>query len=627
MCGIAGIVDSRLDRTVDELLIREMCRAIHHRGPDDGGLWCEGGVGIGMTRLSIIDVAGGHQPIFNEDGSVAVVFNGEIYNHDDIRRDLEDRGHRFRTRVDSETIVHLYEEYDRDCVDHLRGMFAFAVWDSRKRKLFIARDRLGIKPLHYTSNNGRLIFSSEIKSILSVPGVARAASADALVAYMAYGYVPAPLTMFEGISKLPAGHWLEFADGEVAVEPYWDVEYRPDHSRSEEETVDGVLEILDEAVRMRLMSEVPLGAFLSGGTDSSVVVGLMARHMTSPVKTFSIGFDFDRYSELGYARKVAEHFKTEHHEHIVTPDVLGLVGRLIDQFDEPFSDSSAIPTYYVSELARERVTVALSGDGGDELFAGYSRFFDDSHVRMATRVPVALRKALLEPLTRAFPADARGIDYMRDAVGTRDEQYVRRITGGVSSIYRQVFSGRTVAAVESTDPLRFVRPYLDHMAAGNVLSRRQYVDTKMYLCDDILTKVDRTSMLVSLEARVPILDHKVVEFAATIPAAMHTRGSGMKHVLKKAAERLMPSAMVNRPKMGFGIPLGEWIQTDWAELADDLVLGPRSSERGNLNPEFVQRVMAEHRRGRRDNGTMIWRLMVLELWYRSKLEGETLALA
>jgi len=600
-----------------------MCNTMEHRGPDDTGIWCGPGAGIGMTRLAIIDVSHGSQPMFNEDGSIAVVFNGEIYNHEILRDMLESRGHQFTTHADTEVIAHLYEEFGRDCVDHLRGMFTLALWDTRAKRLFIARDRLGIKPLHYLVDGDRLLFASEIKALLAASGGPHQVCDDALVAYVGYGYVPAPLTMFDGIKKLPAGHRLEYCNGQITIEQYWDVDYRPNYDRSEDETVDDVLSIIDEAVRIRLMSEVPLGAFLSGGTDSSVVVAMMAKNMSEPVKTFSIGFDVARHNELGYARAVAEHFKTSHYEQVVNPKSVDVVRALVDQFDEPFADSSAIPTYYLSKMTRDHVTVALSGDGGDELFGGYYRFFDRSHVRLASQVPVRLRNAILEPVTAALPESASGIDYLRDTLGTQDEQYIRRLTSGTSTVHNRIFSERIRASATSTNPDRFAARYFDRIANKSTLSRRQYVDTKTYLCDDILTKVDRTSMLVSLEARVPLLDHVLVEYAATIPPSMHTRGTGMKHILKKAAERLMPAQLVNRPKMGFGIPLGQWIRHDWAPLAEDLLLGPRAASRENFREGYVSRIVDEHRRGRRDNGEMIWRLMMLELWYRRTIDAQS----
>jgi asparagine synthase (glutamine-hydrolysing) len=623
MCGITGIVQSDRGVRVSEDALRAMCAAIRHRGPDDTGVFIDGGVGLGMTRLSIIDVAGGHQPIFNEDRTCAIVFNGEIYNHLDVRRELERRGHRYATRSDTETILHAYEEFGERCVTHLRGMFAIAIWDARRGRLFLARDRLGKKPLYYAlspGTGGRLIFGSEIKAILAHPGVARRVDAQALVDYVAWGYVPDPLSIYEGISKLPPAHFLVYENGSVRVERYWGVAYTPPR-RPEPEAfyVERTLEILDEAVRIRLMSEVPLGAFLSGGTDSSAVVALMAKHSREPVKTFSIGFEEKEYDELHYARRVAEHFHTDHYEEIVRPDAEHDVPALVRQFDEPFADSSMIPTYYVSRTARKRVTVSLSGDGGDELFAGYLRYVDPPLTRALSRAPLFARRALFGTLARLLPEGARGIDRLRDLSGTADAYYVRQMTHGLATIHRAVFSSEIARRVD-TDPARIAAPFLAAAGSLDVLSRRQYLDTHTYLPGDILTKVDRTSMMVSLESRAPLLDHVLAEFAATIPVELRMKGMTTKYILKKVAERLMPREMVYRPKLGFAIPVTHWLRNEWAAKSEELVLGPRALERGLFRESYLRRIMDEHRRGHRDNSSMIWSLMVLEMWWREAMD-------
>jgi len=621
MCGIAGIVYADPGARVSEDRLLAMCDAIRHRGPDDHGIHVAGQAGIGMRRLSIIDVAGGHQPIFNEDKSKVIVFNGEIYNHARVREELERRGHRYQTRSDTETILHAYEEYGTACVTHLRGMFGIAIWDSASRRLFLARDRMGKKPLYYSETNGRLVFASELKAILALPDVARRVDPQAIVDYMAWGYVPDPLTAFEGISKLPPAHWLTYENGRVHIERYWDVDYtRREPAQPEAHYVERTLAILDEAVRIRLMSEVPLGAFLSGGTDSSVVVALMARHSATPVKTFSIGFEEPEYNELGYARRVADHFKTEHHEEIVRPDAQRDVLALVRQFDEPFADSSMLPTYYVSRMARRHVTVALSGDGGDELFAGYLRYVDPASVRAANHLPPMLRRAAIAPLLALMPAGARGTDRLRDMLGSSDDQYVRRMTRGMSAVRREVFSAATLARA-GADPARVAAPFLSNLRHADALSRRQYLDTHTYLPGDILTKVDRTSMAVSLEARAPLLDHELAEFAATIPPELRLRGMTTKYILKKVAERLMPAELVHRPKMGFGVPVAYWLKREWASHTDELVLGERALARGVFRPEYLKRIVAEHRLGKRDNSSLIWSLMVLELWWREFIDA------
>ncbi|HEU4365705.1 MAG TPA: asparagine synthase (glutamine-hydrolyzing) [Candidatus Krumholzibacteria bacterium] len=622
MCGIAGIVHASPDVRISAAHLRLMCDAIRHRGPDDDGYHVAGNAGLGMRRLSIIDVAGGHQPIFNEDRSLAIVFNGEIYNHLDVRAELERRGHRYATRADTETILHAYEEYGDACVTHLRGMFTIAIWDAPRQRLFLARDRLGKKPLYYTQPSGadgQLAFASELKAILALPGVERRVDRQALADYAAWGYVPDPLSICRGVVKLPPAHYLVYENNRVRVEKYWDVDYG--HTRRaepEEFYVDRALEILDEAVRIRLMSEVPLGAFLSGGTDSSVVVALMTKHTAGRVKTFSIGFEEKRYNELPYARAVADHFRTEHHEEVVRPEAERDVLALVKQFDEPFADSSMIPTYYVSRLARRHVTVALSGDGGDELFAGYLRYVDPESVRVANRFPASLRDAVLGPLTGVLPPGTRGIDRLRNLMGGADDQYVRHMTGGISQLRREVFEPAFLAGID--DPARIASPFLSAVRAADALSRRQYLDTHTYLSGDILTKVDRASMMVSLEARAPLLDHVLAEFAATIPVELRMKGMTTKYILKRVAERLMPAELVHRPKMGFAVPVAFWLRKEWADRSDDLVRGKRALDRGTFRPAFLNRIMNEHRAGRRDNSTMIWRLMMLELWYREWMD-------
>jgi len=620
MCGIAGIVAADELHPDDRGRVRLMRDVMTHRGPDGEGYLIDGLAGLGMRRLAIIDLATGDQPIFNEDRSCAIVYNGEIYNHHDVRRELERRGHRYATHSDTESILHAYEEYGVDCVRHLRGMFAIAIWDAPRRRLFLARDRFGKKPLYYTTPAGpaaRLAFGSELKAILALPDVARRVNSQAVADYVAWGYVPDPLSIYQGISKLPPAHWLTYEDGRVRVERYWDVSYEPRVTREPEEFyVERTLAILDEAVRIRLMSEVPLGAFLSGGTDSSIVVALMAKHSHDRVKTFSIGFEEPKYDELPYARRVAEHFGTEHYEEVVRPDAERDVMALVRQFDEPFADSSMIPTYYVSRAARKRVTVALSGDGGDEMFAGYLRYLDGGAVRAANRLPARARDAILGPLARALPPGTKGIDRLRDLLGTPDQQYVRQVTRGLALSSHDVFAADFVRRLEHPDPSYVAGPFLSAARNWDVLSRRQYLDTHTFLPGDILTKVDRASMMVSLECRAPFLDHELAEFAATIPAELRMKGMTTKYLLKKVAERLMPAEIVHRSKMGFAVPVEHWLKKEWAARSEDVVLGKTALERGVFREDFVRRIVTEHRSGKRDNSSMIWSLMMLELWWR-----------
>lgn len=622
MCGIAGLIYSDQSRPVDSAVIEDMCAVIHHRGPDEWGMWVEGAVGIGMKRLRIIDLAGGHQPMANHDGTVRIVFNGEIYNYRELRRDLETRGYRFATNSDTESILHLYEEYGQECVTHLRGMFAFAIWDATNRRLFMARDRLGKKPLHYLHDGEKLVFGSEIKSILRCPGFRPEVFRPGIVNYVAYGYSPDPDTLFSGISKLPPGHRLTWENGRIAVDCYWDVEYRPDYSMSEQQVLEETERLLEESVKIRLVSDVPLGAFLSGGIDSSLVVALMARNMGEPVKTFSIGFDEKKYNELPYARKVAEKYGTDHHEEIVRPDAEEVIPYLIRMFDEPFADSSAIPTYYVSRLARRHVTVALSGDGGDEMFGGYDRYLDSTLSGTTDNLPLAMRKAMLGVPAGFLPESFPGINTLRYLAAGSDERYIAKMTKGVSWIHRKLFSHELVRQTGISDPSIPLQRLLPKVQMHDPITRRQYLDCKTYLPGDIMTKVDRASMSVSLEARAPMLDHLFVEFAFRVPVHYKVKDRSTKYMLKQLAYKLLPHEMIDRPKMGFAMPVAQWINSDWKEMSEDLVIGRRALQRGNFNEVYLKHIMAEHRRGRRDHSYIIWTLMVLEMWYREFMDGK-----
>jgi asparagine synthase (glutamine-hydrolysing) len=622
MCGITGIVNQDRAKPVEAQLIERMCDVIHHRGPDEWGMWCDGPVGIGMKRLCIIDLAGGRQPIANADGTIRIVFNGEIYNFQDLRDQLIGQGYRFVTRSDTETILHAYEAYGEDCVQYLRGMFAFAIWDGNKQKLFLARDRFGKKPLHYLHDGTKLVFGSEIKSILVHPEIGPEVNRAAIVDYLAYGYVPDPDTMFNGIAKLPPGHTLSWQNGNINIQQYWDLNFQPDAGLSQEEGyyLDKVDQLLHEAVKIRLISDVPLGAFLSGGIDSSLVVAMMARQTSAPVKTFSIGFDEGQYNELPYARLVADRYGTDHHEEIIKPDADEVISDLVRAFDEPFADSSAIPTYYVSRLARRHVTVALSGDGGDELFAGYDRYLDSRICQQLDEIPKLARHTVLGNMAKIMPEGFYGVNTLRYLAADADDRYVIKMTGGLSSIYKQVFSDDLVEATGDANPSAAVMTFLKHMQGQDMVTRRQYADVKRYLAGDILTKVDRTSMLVSLEARAPLLDHQLAEFAAKLPLQLKVKARVLKNVLKTLARKYLPESLIDRPKMGFALPVAQWINQEWRDMSQELVVGRRALERHNFNPRYLNRILAEHRRGRRDHSRMIWTLMVLEMWYRTFID-------
>lgn len=628
MCGIAGIVHSDKNAVVDRESIHRMCEQIVHRGPDDEGIYLHGNAGLGMRRLSIIDLAGGHQPIHNEDESVWVVFNGEIYNFQELRRELEGRGHRFCTNSDTEVIVHLYEDLGADCVQRLRGMFAIAIYDERRHKLLLARDRLGIKPLHYALHKGRLLFGSEIKTILAAAPDLREISHDGLLQYIDCGYISDSHSAFRKISKLPPGYLLEFADGQVSTKPYWDLPPFSTHEpKSEEECLDELEQRLAEAVRIRLIADVPLGALLSGGTDSSIVVALMARASSLPVRTFSIGFEEASFDETVYARKIAERFGTEHHEFVVRPDIRETLTYLTTFLDEPFGDSSMLPTYFVSRMARQFVTVVLSGDGGDELFGGYERYAIHMARRRFNWIPSWAGSLYRHSVFPALPQRTPGRGFLYEISLPWSERVINGFT------FRWMLGGGTPLltgelkqlAENGADPLNPFRAYLKQAAKYEPLSQLLYLDTKTYLPGDILTKVDRMSMATSLEARVPILDHHFVEWAVGLPAHWKMRGLSQKYIFKKLAARVgVPEEVLNRPKQGFALPLVHWIRNELKRDFAQILLEPRTIQRGYFDRQALSILLEEHFSGRRDHSAKLWRLLALELWHRNFLEAREL---
>ena len=620
MCGITGFVRAdkgQIPGTAD--LIDRMCQAIVHRGPDDQGVMIKNGAVLGMRRLSIIDLVGGHQPISGEDGSVTVVFNGEIYNFQELYPLLKSRGHSFQTHSDTEAIVHAYEEFGPACVDYLRGMFAFAIWDDRAQKLFLARDRVGKKPLYYTiTDRGTFVFGSELKSLLVHPEVKRKINLVALDAYLTLGYVPDSHCIFEDIYKLPPGHHLTFAENRVAVEEYWDFNFSPDPSLTAEDCIEGLRELLDDAVRLRLISDVPLGAFLSGGIDSSTVVGLMARHLDQPVKTFSIGFHEDSFNELKYARLTAKKFGTDHHEFFVTPEICDVVEELVWFLDEPFSDPSVIPTYMVSKLARQHVKVVLSGDGGDELFAGYTRYVTDRKRRGFTLLPRVIREGMMQRLSAKLPHGTRGRNYIHNVALDPVHRYLDSVST-FTGLNRQLLYTDDFKQQLGTNGgvIEEFRAYAAKVNTGEPLDQLLHIDSKTYLPGDILTKVDRMSMAVSLEARVPLLDHKLIEFVMRIPASMKMSGLETKYIFKKAVNDLVPHEILNRSKQGFGMPIHQWINEQLREPIRDTLHGIRARQRGYVNPHYLDVLLDEHERGRRDHSYALWSLFMLELWHRT----------
>src|SRR5215469_6579605 len=627
MCGIAGIVSSDPRERIERELVHRMCQAIVHRGPDAEGLFAKHNTGLGMRRLSVIDLAGGHQPIFNEDGSIWIVFNGEIYNFPELRPELEKAGHRFATNSDTEVIVHLYEDMGSECVEKLRGMFAFALYDERKKKLLLARDRLGKKPLHYAHVDGRLLFASEIKAILAVAPELAEINRPALLEYLDFGYILDPATAFTRIHKLPGGHLLEFENDQVRVRKYWDItEYGTYEPSSEEECLEELERRLAEAVKIRLISDVPLGAMLRGGTDSSTVVALMARASGKPVKTFSIGFKYADFNEAQYARLVAERFGTDHHELILDPEVVGTIERLTSSLEEPFADSSMLPTYYISCLARKHVTVALSGDGGDEIFAGYTRYGVQARRQAFERIPGWAAKLYRERIFPLIPRSTYGRRFSYNVSLPWRERYVDELSflPGFEREMPLLSDDFRASVGNGHNPQQSMLSYLEEKQGLDRLSQLLYLDAKTYLAGDILTKVDRMSMLTSLEVRVPLLDHELVEWAARLSPRWKMRGGQQKYILRRLAERVgVPQEVLNRPKQGFALPLVHWMRHEMKDLIQTILLEPRTLERGYFHPAAVRHILDEHFRGRRNQSGVIWRLLIFELWHRNFLERFT----
>ena len=624
MCGIYGLYFTDRARPVPEDTLHAMGDAIRHRGPDESGLLVDGAFGFGMQRLSIIDLKTGHQPIGNEDGSIQVVLNGEIYNYRELARDLLERGHVFASTSDTEVIVHLWEEHGADCVKYLGGMFALALWDTRSRTLFLARDRLGIKPLYYAESPAGLVFGSELKALLRVPEVGRAVNADAMLAYLRWGYVPDPLASLDGVHKLPPAHTLLVRDGRVVGAPhrYWDVApfFATPHLGSEDTLAEELRWRLSESVKSHLVSDVPLGAFLSGGVDSTAVVAHMAMEHGA-VKTFSIGFAEVAYDERPWARLAAERFGTDHHELVVWPDSVERIADIVAGFDEPFADASAIPTYFVSALARAHVKVVLSGDGGDELFAGYERYVVD-HRRRHLQILRGLGLApALRALSRALPEDAPGKRYLHDAALPRIDGYLAGITHFSAAALARVLTADGAARMAD----RRLDVFAPHLARGRDLdfpARLQHLDFATYLPGDILTKVDRMSMAHSIEARVPLLDHTLVEFAAGLPARLALRGGAGKRLFKRALAGVVPETILTRPKKGFSVPLTYWFGEGLGEFLGDHLLGPRSLAAGFIDRGAVERLFTLFRRTRRDDYLgQLWSLLVYELWHRGVRDG------
>ena len=639
MCGICGVVNLAGEYSIDESLVQRMIAAQRHRGPDDQGMYCEAGVGLGFCRLAILDLTpAGHQPMTNEDGTLWLVFNGEIYNFQELVPVLENAGHRFRSRSDSEVIIHAYEQWGADCLQRFNGMFAFAIWDMRKRTIFIARDRLGVKPLYYWSDGTQFAFASELKALLALPCISRRLDMHALQSYLVYEYVPAPESIFMDIQKLPAGHTMELRlDGSLqgcvrstlAPRQYWDVQFavQDTQRRTADDYVSEFRELFKSAVARRLISDVPLGVFLSGGLDSSSIVAMMSQVSSERPKTFSIGFAEKTFSELDYARIVANHFDTEHHVEILKPDSNELMQTVTTFLDEPFADASALPTYLVSKTARKQVTVALGGDAGDEIFAGYDWY-------RAQKIAATSVDLLPDSLRRQLHAFAQCIPSTEQKKGAFN--MLRRFLGG-ATLPRGLQQARWQSFWEDEDlsqlllepaakPQFALDPALLTLFAGSgsahALDQQQYADIKRYLPDDILFKVDRMSMAVSLETRGPFLDYTLVEFAARLPADLRLRGLTGKYLLKRAMQGLLPEQILHRHKLGFNIPYKNWLRRELRELLLDTLSSARLQQQGLFRPSYVQTLVHEHLEGVRDHAHKLWQLLIFQLWAERYLFAE-----
>jgi asparagine synthase (glutamine-hydrolysing) len=621
VCGIAGIVRSD-GAPVDRELVARMNEAIRHRGPDEDGFYFSGGVGLAMRRLAIIDLKSGQQPIHNQGRTAWIVFNGEIYNYRELREQLEKLGHEFYTDSDTEAIVHAYDQYGTDCPNYLRGMFAFAIWDERTKSLFLARDRVGKKPLLYAELDGELVFGSEFTALLQHPRISREVDVEAIHHYLTFICVPAPLTAYRAIRKLEPGHWLLWRGGEIKTARYWQLDFSKKVSLNEEEAGERVVELLREAVRVRLMSEVPLGAFLSGGIDSSAVVALMAQESSEKIKTFSIGFDEQDFSELHHARRVAEHVGADHHEFIVRPDAMEVLPTLVEHYGEPFADSSAIPSYYVSKETRAFVTVALNGDGGDECFAGYERYAAMNIAQKYANLPGALRNGVISNVVNALPVFDTRQNPLRKArrfVAAASLPPVERYLRWVSSfdeaakqnLYAEGFRQQTAKFRTAS----ILEPWFARANGAGIVDAALLTDTMTYLPNDLLVKMDIASMTVSLEARSPFLDHHLMEFAARLPEKLKLRRLTTKYLLKRVLKKLVPAENLNRSKMGFGVPIGHWFRGAMQPFLRETLLSEKALGRGLFKPEMVRQLIDSHVSVKADHSHRLWTLLMLELWF------------
>ncbi|MBL8124075.1 MAG: asparagine synthase (glutamine-hydrolyzing) [Pyrinomonadaceae bacterium] len=640
MCGIAGWINLKQSDSnqAAEPVLHSMCERIVHRGPNSEGLWVDDTVALGMRRLSIIDLVTGDQPVFSEDRSVIVMMNGELYNYREVRAELERGGHRFTTKSDTEILPHLYEEYGDGLLEHVNGMYAFSLWDATRKKLIIARDRFGEKPLYYGVFDGKLIWASELKAILAHPSVKPELDLNALRHYVSFDYVPAPMSIYKGIHKLPAAHVLTVEKGEVKIRRYWDISWSPtsptNFSLSNKSNGAGVAsnlsltdsarelrELLSDAVRMRLVSDVPLGILLSGGIDSSTVAAFATQHATERVKTFSIGFEEDSFDESKYARRVAKHLNTDHYEDKLSATTAGdLISEIGKWLDEPMSDGSLIPTVLLSQFVRKHVTVALGGDGGDELFAGYPMYYAHTVAAKYKSVPAFLRSGLIEPIVNALPVSTNNMsfDYKAKrfvrAAKFDDVERHHSWFGSFSIDQHERLFTKDVLAQTEADIYRGVRELVGKSDAKNIIEKAQYADINYYLAEDILTKVDRAAMSVSLETRAPFLDPRVGQFAASIPVEYKLKGKSGKVILKEAMKDLLPHDILHRPKKGFGIPIAEWLKGRLNPLMNEMLSPERLKKQGLFNSNYVQKLIREHESGKASHHKELWTLLVFQLW-------------
>jgi len=625
MCGICGKIYFDESKTVSTQEIRDINQLLHHRGPDEEGYHISGNTGLGHKRLSIIDLKTGQQPISNETGTATIIFNGEVYNFRGLRQDLLKKGHQFKTNSDTEVILHLYEEYGESCVEHLRGMFAFAIWDETKKQCFLARDRVGKKPIFYALVHDCFVFASELKALLVVPGVSRDIDYEALNYFLSFQYIPAPHTIYKSVKKLEPAHTLLFKNRKTHIKRYWDLAYVPKMKITEQEALKRTDAMIDEAVKIRLLSEVPLGCFLSGGIDSSAVVAYMRRHISGDLKTFSIGFEEQSHNELPYAKKVAELYETNHQEFIVRPNAIDVLPKLVWHFDEPYADSSALPTYYVSKMTRQYVTVALNGDGGDESFLGYERYVGLPKLRKYMNIPKPLRilaQPFVKALFSAFP-DQTTMEklYYANTFSLYDEGrlYLQMMTIFRDYQKQRMYSKR-LKYLGNIDAYQYPLGFYNDGLAQSEIEKKVRSDIMTYLHGALLPKVDRTTMANSLEGRAPFLDQELMQYAAQLPTEIKFGDGTLKYHLKKVIENLLPHDLLWRPKMGFGVPVGKWFKTDLYEFTRDILLSEKAAKRDIFDMKYIGKILEDHKQGRQNHHHRLWALLCLELWFMTFID-------